>query len=46
MTQRNEHRSKATKPSRFKLSLDAWAVTVALGLSLLIWIGWIKHVPW
>jgi hypothetical protein len=28
------------------LSLDSWAVLLALGLSLLVWVGWIKHVPW
>jgi len=28
------------------LSLDSWAVLLALALSLAIWIGWIKHVPW
>jgi hypothetical protein len=31
---------------RFNLSLDTWAVALALGLSALIWIGVIKHVPW
>jgi hypothetical protein len=36
---------KETQPlSRF--SLDTWAVFLALGLSLLIWAGVIKHVPW
>ena len=30
--------------SRF--SLDTWAVFLAFGLSLLIWAGIIKHVPW
>jgi len=29
-----------------KLSLDAWAVALALALSALIWLGVIKHVPW
>lgn len=28
------------------LSLDTWAVLLALGLSLLVWIGLIKKVPW
>ncbi|MFZ3214558.1 MAG: hypothetical protein WA192_00690 [Candidatus Acidiferrales bacterium] len=28
------------------VSLDTWAVILALALSLAIWIGWIKHVPW
>jgi hypothetical protein len=32
--------------SKSFLSLDTWAVLLALGLSLLIWIGVIKHVPW
>ena len=30
--------------SRWKLSLDTWAVLLALGLSLLVWIGLIKKV--
>jgi hypothetical protein len=29
-----------------KFSLDAWAVTLALALSLLVWMGLLKHVPW
>ena len=29
-----------------RFSLDTWAVFLALGLSLLIWAGVIKHVPW
>jgi hypothetical protein len=28
------------------LSLDSWAVILALALSLAIWAGWITHVPW
>jgi hypothetical protein len=28
------------------VSLDTWAVLLALGLSLLVWVGLIKHVPW
>jgi hypothetical protein len=36
---------KPTKPSPI-LSLDSWAVILALALSFAIWIGWIKHVPW
>jgi hypothetical protein len=28
------------------LSLDAWAVILALALALAIWIGWIKQVAW
>jgi hypothetical protein len=29
-----------------RFSLDTWAVFLALGLSLLIWAGVIKQVPW
>jgi hypothetical protein len=32
--------------SKLKLSLDAWAVAAALLLSLLVWSGVIKHIPW
>jgi len=31
---------------RVRISLDAWAVAVALGLAALIWSGVIKHIPW
>ena len=29
-----------------KLSLDTWAVALSLALSLLVWLGVIKHIPW
>ena len=29
-----------------KLSLDTWAVALSLALSLLVWLGLIKHIPW
>jgi hypothetical protein len=32
--------------SRWKLSLDAWAVVVALLLALLVRTGVLKHIPW
>jgi hypothetical protein len=32
--------------SRWKLSLDSWAVVVALLAALLIRAGVFKHVPW
>jgi hypothetical protein len=32
--------------SRWKLSLDTWAVVVALLLALLVRTGVLKHVPW
>ena len=28
------------------VSVDGWAVALALVLALLVWIGAIKHVPW
>jgi hypothetical protein len=34
-----------TKATGF-LSLDTWAVLLALGLSVLVWVGLIKKVPW
>ena len=45
MTQQTESHTKQ-KPAVSKFSLDAWAVTLALLLSLLVWFGWIKHIPW
>lgn len=32
--------------SRWKLSLDTWAVVVALFLALLVRTGVFKHIPW
>jgi hypothetical protein len=32
--------------SRWKLSLDSWAVLVALLLALLVRTGVFKHIPW
>lgn len=29
-----------------KLSIDGWAVTIALLLTGLVWIGVLKHVGW
>ena len=28
------------------VSIDGWAVALALALALLVWAGAIKHVPW
>jgi hypothetical protein len=43
-----EDPKRAGKPiqSTPTLSLDSWAVIVALALAFAIWIGWIKLVPW
>ena len=46
MTQNIEAPRKTLNPSASRFSLDTWAVFLALGLALLIWIGVIKHVPW
>jgi hypothetical protein len=46
MTQQSDSRTKKEKPAASKFSLDTWAVTLALVLSILVWIGVIKHIPW
>jgi hypothetical protein len=46
MTNSSEDKKTNEKSPTSGLSLDIWAVFLALGLSLLIWIGVIKHVPW
>jgi hypothetical protein len=46
MTQQNELRGKENRSLASRFSLDTWAVTLALVLSLLVWIGLIKHIPW
>ena len=48
-TQSTSKRNSASAPngnSKFKLSLDTWAVALSLVLSLLVWLGAIKHIPW
>jgi hypothetical protein len=32
--------------ARSRFSFDAWAVTLALALAILVWSGLIKHIPW
>jgi hypothetical protein len=34
------------RESRWKLSLDTWAVVVALVLAALVRAGVLKHIPW
>lgn len=46
MSDKIETTEVARKAAGLGISLDAWAVALALGLALLVWIGWIKHVPW
>lgn len=28
------------------VSLDGWAVALALALAALVWAGWLKRIPW
>ena len=35
-----------TKKSRWGLSLDWWAVLLALVLALLVRVGWLQHISW
>ena len=46
MTQKSNGDAREEKPHGFRLSLDAWAVTLALFLSLLVALGVIKKIPW
>lgn len=46
MSEKPESTVVATKAAKLGLSLDAWAVVLALGLAFFVWIGWIKHVSW
>jgi hypothetical protein len=41
-----ESQPQTRKPARSGVSLDTWAVGLALAASLLVWLGWIKAVPW
>ena len=36
----------ARKAAGLGISLDSLAVALALGFALLVWAGWIKHIPW
>jgi len=35
-----------TGGARFRISLDTWAVAIALATALLVRAGVLKHVPW
>ena len=37
---------KAMQKSGWRISLDTWAVALALVLTALVWSGWIKRIPW
>jgi hypothetical protein len=46
VSEKNETTTVAEKAAGLGISLDAWSVALALGLALLVWLGWIKRVPW
>ena len=35
-----------TRAIKLRLSLDAWAVTIAFLLALIVRTGLVKHIPW
>ena len=37
---------KSPSPKRFQLTVDGWAVAIALALALLVRLGLIHRVPW
>ena len=37
---------KAIERRGWRISLDTWAVALALFLTALVWSGWIKRIPW
>jgi hypothetical protein len=43
---KSETTDVAKKAAGLGISLDWWAVAIAFGLALLVWLGWIKRVPW
>jgi hypothetical protein len=46
VSDKTENTNVARKAAGLGISLDGWAVALALGLALLVWVGWIKRVPW
>lgn len=36
----------ATRAVKLRFSLDAWAVTIAFLLALIVRTGLVKHIPW
>jgi hypothetical protein len=37
---------RAMRKTGWRISLDTWAVALALALTALVWAGWIKRIPW
>ena len=46
MTEKLDGTVREEKSRGFRLSVDGWAVTLALFLSLLVALGVIKKIPW
>jgi hypothetical protein len=46
MTQESESGNGVQNKVWWHVSVDGWAVALALVLALLVWIGAIKHIPW
>jgi hypothetical protein len=46
VTDKAETVKVAEKAAGLGISLDYWAVALALGLALLVRLGWIKQIPW
>lgn len=46
MPSKQTSKSRELNPGKSRLSLDTWAVTLALALALLIGLGFIRQVPW
>jgi hypothetical protein len=42
----SESSATVTKKNGLGLSLDGWAVALALLLSFLVWAGLLKQIPW
>ncbi|MFI5109201.1 MAG: hypothetical protein ACHP78_10185 [Terriglobales bacterium] len=45
MSGSNEKKNSAIR-ARFRISLDTWAVAIALAAALLVRAGLLKHIPW
>jgi hypothetical protein len=45
-TLQRDPKETSGKNSTFTFSLDTWAVALSLAVSLLVWLGLIKHIPW
>jgi hypothetical protein len=42
----DDHKNAPSKTNALPLSLDGLAVAAALALTLLVWLGLLKRIPW